>query len=156
MAFVRKATKQDSKAIAELHKGEGWCYDDEVVLNDYWDDAFDKESIIVAELGSRVVGTIELARAYKARFGFFGVIRRFVVHPEYRGKGVGRRLVSYALEEASRIGCNAVELSVDPENERPHRFYESLGFRDDRTEIIMVKELRGQSAQASQESTQQS
>ena len=121
------------------------------MLNDYWDDAFDKESIIVAELDAHVVGTIELARAYKARFGFFAVIRRFVVHPEYRSKGVGGRLFNYALEEASRMACNAIELSVDPENERPHRFYESLGFRDDRTEIIMVKDLRQQSAKTRQE-----
>ena len=154
MALVRKAKKQDAKALAELHKGEGWCYDDEVVLNDYWDDAFDKESIIVAELDDRVVGTIELARAYKARFGFFAVIRRFVVHPQHRSKGIGRRLVNYALEEAAKMGCNVIELSVDPKNERPHRFYESLGFRDDRTEIIMVKELRHSSSQASQESAQ--
>jgi len=146
MVLVRKANKQDAKAVAQLHRGEGWCYDDEVVLNDYWDDAFDKESIIVAELESRVVGTIELARAYKARFGFFAVIRRFVVHPEHRGKGIGRALMNYALEEAMRMECNAIELSVDPANQRPHKFYESLGFRDDRTEIIMVKELKHNSS----------
>ena len=138
---IRKAERSDIKALAELHRGEGWCYDDEVVLNDYWDDSFDKESILIAEVDGKVVGTIEVAKAYKARFGFFAVLRRFVVRPDYRGRGVGRALMNYALEEAKRVGCNAVELSVDPSNTRPHKFYESLGFSDDRTEVVMVKPL---------------
>ena len=137
------------KTLAELHRGEDWCYDDEVVLNDYWDDSFDKESILVAEVDGRAVGTLEVAKAYKAKFGFFAVLRRFIVHPDFRGRGVGRALINYALEEARRLGCSAVELSVDPENMRPHKFYESLGFRDDRTEVIMVK-LLDQASKANQ------
>jgi GNAT superfamily N-acetyltransferase len=140
MVLVRNAQEKDTGAVAALHKGEGWCYDEEVVLNDYWDDDFDKESIIVAEVDDKVVGTIELGRAHKARFGFFGVIRRFVVHPDYRERNIGRALMNYAIEEAKRIGCKAVELSVDPGNSRAHKYYLSLGFNDDRTEIIMVKE----------------
>jgi len=138
---IRRAERDDIAALAELHRGEGWCYDDEAVLNDYWDDSFDKEGILVADVDGRVVGTIEVAKAYKARFGFFAVVRRFVVHPDYRGRGIGGALIREALEEAERKGCNAIELSVDPANVRSHEFYETLGFRDDRTEVIMVKLL---------------
>ena len=139
---IRRARRDDLGAVAELHRGEGWCYDDELVLRDYWDDCFDRESILVAETKEDgIVGTLEVAKAYKARFGHFAVIRRFVVHPDYRGKGIGRTLLQYATEEAKRMGCSAIELSVDPDNRRPHSYYESLGFKDDRTEIIMVKSL---------------
>ena len=139
---IRRARRDDLGAVAELHRGEGWCYDDELVLRDYWDDCFDRESILVAETKEDgIVGTLEVAKAYKARFGHFAVIRRFVVHPDYRGKGIGRTLLQYATEEAKRMGCSAIELSVDPDNRRPHSYYESLGFKDDRTEIIMVKTL---------------
>lgn len=138
---IRKAEMNDIVALAELHRGEGWCYDEEVVLRDYWDDSFDKESILVAEVDGKIVGTVEISKAYKARFGFFAVLRRLVVHPSYRGKGIGRELMKEALEESRKMGCNAIELSVDPENTQPHRFYESLGFKDDRKEIIMVKSL---------------
>ena len=139
--FIRRAAMNDAEDVARLHKGEGWCYDDAIVLNDYWDDSFDKESILVAEVNGKIVGTLEISKAYKARFGFFAVIRRFVVEPECRGRGVGRQLMSFALAEAKRMGCSAIELSVDPENTRPHHFYETLGFHDDRTETIMVKIL---------------
>jgi GNAT superfamily N-acetyltransferase len=139
--FIRKAAIGDVDAVSRLHKVEGWCYDDAIVLNDYWDDSFDKESILIAEVDEKIVGTLEISKAYKARFGFFAVLRRFVVDSEYRGRGVGRQLMSFALEEARRMGCSAIELSVDPENTRPHDFYKKLGFRDDRTETIMVKIL---------------
>ncbi|MCJ7633272.1 GNAT family N-acetyltransferase, partial [Candidatus Bathyarchaeota archaeon] len=109
---------------------------------DYWDDSFEKESILVAEVEGKIVGTLEISKVYKSRFGFFAVVRRFVVQPDQRGRGIGRKLFSYALEEAKRMDCTAIELSVDPENKRPHRFYESIGFKDDRTEIIMVKLLK--------------
>jgi GNAT superfamily N-acetyltransferase len=140
--IIRRAGKDDIIALAQLHRGEGWCYDDEISINDYWDDSFEKESILVAEVDGKIVGTLEIAKAYKSRFGFFAVIRRFVVQPDNRGKGIGRKLFSYALEEARKMGCSVIELSVDPENARPHRFYKSMGFKDDRTEIIMVKLLK--------------
>ncbi len=47
MILVRKARKDDALSIADLHKGEGWCYDEEVVLNDYWDDDFNRRLEIV-------------------------------------------------------------------------------------------------------------
>ncbi len=142
MIKIRKARKDDARSVANLHRGEGWCYDEEVILNDYWDDDFDKESIIVAEMDGQVVGTIELAKAYKARFGFFGVLRRFVVHPDRREKNIGRQLMDYAIEEARRTGCTVIELSIDPKNQRAHKYYSTLGFKDDRTETIMVKLLK--------------
>jgi ribosomal protein S18 acetylase RimI-like enzyme len=147
---IRRASRDDLGAVAELHRGEGWCYDEELVLRDYWDDCFDRESILVAETRENGIdGTLEVAKAYKARFGYFAVIRRFVIHPEFRGRGIGRTLFQYATEEAKRMGCTAIELSVDPENGRPHKFYQSLGFKDDRTEIIMVKSLTEDSGDGS-------
>ena len=50
---IRKATIDDAEAVTRLHKGEGWCYDDPIVMNDYWDDSFDKESILVAEVDGK-------------------------------------------------------------------------------------------------------
>ena len=140
---LRRASRADARDLARLHQTEGWCYDDENVIHEYWDDAFDKESILVAESGGRVVGTLELAIAHKTRWGGrFGLIRRFVVHPKWRSKGVGRRLFAFAMREAKRLKLNAVELNVEGWNSRPFQYYRSRGFVEDRVEIIMVKRLR--------------
>lgn len=52
------------------------------------------------------------------------------VLPEYRGQGIGRRLLEYGIEEGKRRHL-LTTLAVDPVNERAQRLYQSLGFRYD-------------------------
>jgi ribosomal protein S18 acetylase RimI-like enzyme len=48
--------------------------------------------------------------------------------PDVRGRGVGRRLVSRAIDEARRRGFEAIVLSVSSHNDGGIRLYRSLGF----------------------------
>lgn len=52
-----------------------------------------------------------------------------VVHPEYRGKGVGERLLAYVLEQAKAEGALRVMLLTDGDNARAQALYRKLGFR---------------------------
>ncbi|MGY1769608.1 N-acetyltransferase family protein [Blastococcus sp. SYSU D00813] len=45
-----------------------------------------------------------------------------------RGSGVGRRLLTWAVEEARARGCVLVQLTTDAARPDAHRFYEGLGF----------------------------
>ena len=54
-------------------------------------------------------------------------IDSLAVWPEYRGKGIGRALLTKAIETGRHIGT--VTLAVDPDNPTAERLYESLGFR---------------------------
>ncbi|NMF86469.1 GNAT family N-acetyltransferase [Nodosilinea sp. P-1105] len=49
------------------------------------------------------------------------------VHPDYRGRGIGRSLLRHLLAEARRSGVAALSLSVDPQNVA-RQLYESEGF----------------------------
>jgi GNAT superfamily N-acetyltransferase len=139
----RRARRDDARDLALLHQAEGWCFDDENVIHEYWDDAFSKESILVAQVGKVVVGTLELAIAHKTRWGGpFGLIRRFTIHPEWRSRGIGRKLFDFAMREAKRLRLAAVELNVEGWNSSPYQFYRSKGFVEDRVEVVMVKRLR--------------
>jgi len=139
----RRARRDDARDLALLHAAEGWCYEEENVIHEYWDDAFSKESILVAQSGKKVVGTLELAIAHKSRWGGrFGLIRRFTVHPKWRSRGIGRRLFDFAMREAARLKLAAVELNVEGWNSRPYQFYRSKGFVEDRVEVVMVKRLK--------------
>lgn len=51
------------------------------------------------------------------------------VWPEYRGKGIGRRLLQKAIDTGLSKGL-VVTLAVDPINERAQQLYRSLGFCD--------------------------
>jgi GNAT superfamily N-acetyltransferase len=51
-----------------------------------------------------------------------------IVAKDYRGRGLGRRLVEHVLDWARREGYLRVTLLVDEANTRVFPFYESLGF----------------------------
>ena len=59
--------------------------------------------------------------------GFIGVeagkVEMLFVHPEWRGKGIGRRLLSYAV---TTLGAS--ELDVNEQNPQAIGFYERMGF----------------------------
>lgn len=48
--------------------------------------------------------------------------------PAMTGRGIGAELMEWALGEARRLGCDAVQLSVYSENFSAQRFYARYGF----------------------------
>lgn len=55
-------------------------------------------------------------------------IDSLAVWPEYRGQGIGRKLLQHAIADGQRLGLT-VTLAVDPVNTSAQKLYESLGFR---------------------------
>jgi putative acetyltransferase len=45
------------------------------------------------------------------------------IHPGYRGKGIGKRLLEYAVQH-----LNATELDVNEQNPQAIGFYKNMGF----------------------------
>ena len=50
------------------------------------------------------------------------------VVPDYRGRGIGARLIDQALTRAFATGFVRVELSVRADNQRAVQLYEKVGF----------------------------
>lgn len=66
-------------------------------------------------------------------------IFELAVHPDFWRQGIGGRLL-YAVECAAReAGLECVGLSVTCANERANRFYDSLGYQDERR--LLLKKL---------------
>lgn len=55
-------------------------------------------------------------------------IDNFIVHPEHRRKGVGKRLTDYVEQKALKYGCVAIVLDAFTQNFKAHRFYYNEGF----------------------------
>ena len=54
-------------------------------------------------------------------------IDSLAVMPAHRGQGIGRALLSHAIEQGHERGLR-VTLAVDPDNPKAQRLYSSLGF----------------------------
>jgi ribosomal protein S18 acetylase RimI-like enzyme len=57
-----------------------------------------------------------------------GYVFRAYVHPEHRGRDVGRDMLAAALEDLAGRGCDRVRATVLEENDAGQAFYEAFGF----------------------------
>ena len=77
-----------------------------------------------AEVDGKVVGTAATI-VYEGRFAWIGMV---LVDPEFRGRGIGTRLLERAVEHLDTIGVRTMKLDATPAG-RP--IYQKLGFKDE-------------------------
>ncbi len=82
----------------------------------------------VARLDDRTVGTASLLVEQKFihEGGLVGHIEDVATRQGYEGQGIGKHLVTHAVQEAWKQGCYKVILDCNEENQP---FYERCGFR---------------------------
>lgn len=57
-----------------------------------------------------------------------GQITNLAVHPDYRKKGIGKKLMKSLISSLKDEGCNAITLEVRESNTIAKSLYKSLGF----------------------------
>ena len=104
--------------------------------------------------GDKAIALMGLIPQTKSRMAHRAGIGMVWVAPDNRGAGVADALLVTCLEEAERMGCVQVELSVNSGNARAISFYRRHGFEDYGTlprgfrtsdgfvdDLLMVKKL---------------
>lgn len=132
---IRKALKNDLEAILALYADLEISDSPSLDLHDA-EHIFERMkrypsyAIYVAELEGKVVGAFALlVMDNLAHLGApSGVVEDVVVHPEWRGRGVGKAMMQFAMGQCVKAGCYKLALSSNLKRESAHKFYESLGF----------------------------
>lgn len=83
--------------------------------------------LFVARAEGRIVGALTLA-LFRIPTGMRAWIEDVVVDSEVRGKGIGEKLSSAALDEAKVRGAVTVDLTSRPSRVEANRLYQRLGF----------------------------
>jgi ribosomal protein S18 acetylase RimI-like enzyme len=99
-------------------------------------DAFERLSrdpniqLMVAEEGGHVVGCLQLCilPGLSSQGASRGLIEDVRVASDRRSRGIGEKLVHWAVSEARSKGCKLVELLTHHTRVDAQRFYERLGF----------------------------
>jgi ribosomal protein S18 acetylase RimI-like enzyme len=87
-------------------------------------------ALVVAEQGGAVVGCLQLCilPGLSSQGSSRGLIEDVRVASDRRSRGVGEKLVQWAIAEARAKGCKLIELLTHQSRVDAQRFYERLGF----------------------------
>lgn len=85
--------------------------------------------ILAARSGGKVVGMVNLLYTVSTALGGrVALLEDMAVAPDYRGLGIGSRLLAHAIETARTNHCLRITLLTDRDNLAAQRFYRRQGF----------------------------
>lgn len=102
--------------------------------------SYSSEGAFIAEWNREPAGMVD-AYVDKQRDDRKGFIQSLAVLPEYRRKGIGKRLVEKALESLRHRGMKAVEAWAQSDREGCTHLFESFGFTQARITSMMKRSL---------------
>ncbi|GIJ20346.1 GNAT family N-acetyltransferase [Micromonospora lutea] len=89
-----------------------------------------RNQLVVGEAGGELLGCMQLT--YIPGLGRHGTERQLIesvrVRSDQRGRGLGRQMMTWAIDQARQRGCGLVQLTTDKSRHDAHRFYLGLGF----------------------------
>ena len=145
--LIRKALDNDLFNILELYSQPDIDNDQVLDLNNA-KTIFDRMklypdyNIYVAEIDNKIVGTFALAIMDNlAHMGSkSGLIEDVVVLHSLQGKGIGKKMMQFAIETCKEKLCYKVCLSSNLKRENAHIFYERIGFKKHGYSFLMELE----------------
>ncbi|MGE7758647.1 N-acetyltransferase family protein [Peribacillus sp. NPDC097895] len=86
--------------------------------------------LIVACRGEEIIGVqqITFTPYLTHQGGWRATVEGVRTASSERGKGIGRKMIQFAIERAKKRGCHIIQLTTDKKREESLRFYEHLGF----------------------------
>ena len=81
----------------------------------------------IAVVGDKIVGWCDIASFNRPAFAHSGVLRMGIVR-DYRGIGLGKKLMQIVLDKGREMGLTRVELDVREDNETAIEMYKKFGF----------------------------
>ena len=140
--IIKRATVEDAETISKIH-ALSWksayrgivpqAYLDGI-KEDLWVPAFRKwfaEGVFRADIlycNEEAVGCVTYGRGRNGRFRGWGEIVALYILPDYCGLGLGKYLLSHALNQLGLQGFGDCYLWVLAGNANARRFYEKHGF----------------------------
>ncbi len=87
--------------------------------------------LIVAKMTNNVVGVLQITYTpyITHQGGWRATIEGVRTSASTRGKGLGTKLIEFAIERAKEKGCHLAQLTTDKQRDDALKFYQKLGFQ---------------------------
>lgn len=140
---LREAIKGDLASILALYKQPDM--DDKVLSIEAAGELYLKMranphyKIYVAQVGQDILATFALLMvpSLVQQESYLAIIEDVMVSPKAQGKGVGKLMMSFALELAEKMDCYKLALSSNKKRETAHGFYRALGFVESGASLLV-------------------
>ena len=141
--MIRPTTLDDAAAIASLAAQLGYTVTESDLGRRLAKlvQQSDHGIYVAAAPSEEVVGWIHLYVDHSLLHNPLVALGGIVVDEAYRGKGIGRQLMEQAEIWGRAQGCTAVYLKSNVIRREAHAFYESLGYRNVKTQYAYRKAL---------------
>lgn len=119
--------------VAEIYQhgllSRNATFETDVPSFEVWNDKFHQHLRWVAVQEHQVTGWAGLMPVSERKV-YAGVAEvSMYVHPDFAGRGIGKRLMQHLITESEKVGIWSLYASLFPENTASVRLHESSGFR---------------------------
>jgi aminoglycoside 6'-N-acetyltransferase I len=147
MVKIHKANIADVKAVTDILVKLYDSHDyDELFEENRHHLTNDTQIILLAYDGSTLIGAAHAAIRWEYVEGFddspVGYLEGIYTEPEYRYRGVARRLVAECEQWAFEHECSGFASDCELDNSDSLKFHISIGFRETSRNIHFIKELQ--------------
>jgi ribosomal protein S18 acetylase RimI-like enzyme len=133
----RNATKLDLPLLVEMLREDELGKHRESTNPSLYEGAFleietdHNNQVLVAEFEGNLVAMLQLTFIRHLTFqgGLRAQIEGVRVHKNYRGQGIGKNLIAYAISMAKAKKCHLVQLTSNKNRKEALQFYEKIGFK---------------------------
>ena len=144
MHMIREINISDAEEIQKICKTAlGYDVDISTVSNQINKLSCDNKNHILAvyedENTKKVIGFIH-AQVYESVYSDTGLnILGLAVDPDFRGNGVGKKLIGYIEKYAMDNGISFIRLNSANHRVEAHKFYENIGYTSDKLQKRFIK-----------------
>ncbi len=125
MLKIRPVKKEDKEILIKLFTqltGNDTDFDLQMIIDD------NKCRCIVLEDNNTVIGSATLSIYNSPVKGRVGVVEDVIVDKNYRGQGLGRKLMNELIGIGKKENLAFITLTSNPKRESARKLYQSLGF----------------------------
>lgn len=138
--IYRKYTHQDIQALIPLMAQLGYDHSEQALSNNVSAVRKQGGEVFVAEVSGNVLGCVSALIDVRLAEGVKGEVVSLVVSEDARGRGIGKGLVLEA-EQWLAGKVSVIRVRANALREQAHLFYESLGYRKEKTQAILIKKV---------------
>lgn len=138
MIEIQTLTSFNETSYKQLEILMGQLTQNSRLTPDKLSEVLENARLFVAKDGDKIIGCATLC-PFVSPTGRKASIEDVVVSAEYRGQGIGRRLVEAAIEKAKESAPITLQLTSRPSREAANHLYQSMGFSQKDTNFYYLK-----------------